>query len=95
MVQLAALTAALDFHFWRLCGAGKRGSAERQCGIPWEISSYFAWLKQTYVLLTELAGMRFSGLDLLKATIHIYVCSDNAVCKSPLTFYSINNFEVF
>jgi len=72
-VQLAALTAALDFHFLAVVGGGKRGAAERQCGIPWEISSYFAWLKQTYVLLTELAGMRFSGPDLLKATIHIYV----------------------
>jgi hypothetical protein len=92
---LAALTAALDFHFLAVVGGGKRGAAERQCGIPWEISSYFAWLKQTYVLLTELAGMRFSGLDLLKATMHIYMYNDHAACKSHLNFYCINNFEVF
>lgn len=61
LVQLSALISALHFHSLATAGV-------LQSGIPWEISSYSPWLKQTYIQLTELAGMKFSGLGLLNTT---------------------------
>jgi hypothetical protein len=62
LVQLSALISALHFH-------SLAAARVPQSGIPWEISSYFPWLKQTYIQLTEHAGMKFSGLELLNTTV--------------------------
>lgn len=62
LVQLAALISALHFH-------SLAAARVLQSGIPWEISSYFPWLKQTYIQLTEHAGMKLSGLGLLNTTV--------------------------
>lgn len=62
LVQLSALISALHFH-------SLASARALQSGVPWEISSYFPWLKQTYIQLTEHAGMKFSGLGLLNTTV--------------------------
>jgi hypothetical protein len=87
LVQLSALISPLHFH-------SLAAATALQCCIPWEISSYVPCLKQTYIQLTENSGMKFSGPELLNATIHDYQDGIEAVGFLTARVCSTNMFTI-
>lgn len=75
---MSALTVPASFPFFFF------GVGVLQCGIPWEISSYFAWLKQTYSQITEQAGMRIAGPELLNISVYIILRVGDSINSSIL-----------